>query len=333
MSSNILKKLKQVENKLEEVDTNFTEQVNKIFDAYEQVRMNLRTRMQRGPVDNDKTPTQTTKSGIGKIRVGRILHNRQKGKKMFAVTDGYTNIVVTSHNKSKLGHSLSPYILADEKGRLMENIWQFSKIYPQVAQQKQKTWTHDAEVHVLNYKKLGYLDQSKITPDYWKWRAKGINHKHPVRYPNGYGGKEKCICALWSAKNNILAELDDIEDEYAEMEQLDYIEARKRIYVPLYIKLAKQNAEFAELRKKLENGENLQILDVDGPDDTIYEKNGKIPAPYDTMTQGIHGVTSEVGSIEITEENIKLLLNDPTQPFGHGYCLAVTLLEKEEWLN
>lgn len=330
--SDAVKELQKVRASLDAYEANMKQQSDQIFDQLEKMRTDWRKRIQ--------TKVETVESKEpdvepGKIRVGRITHTREKGKKQFAVTDGYTNIVVTSHNTTKLGHTLSPYVLKDSKGRLMENLWQFAKIYVQVGEQHQKEWSHDAEVHILGYKKGKPIE--KITPDYWKWRSKGMNHKHPVRYPNGYAGKAKCISCLWPAKTGIMAAseilniLNDVENEYAEMDQLDYISARKRVYIPLYIALAKQTEEFAELQAMLNRGMNLQIMDVDGPDDTIYD--GDVPFPYNTMTKGIHGVTSGVGSIEMTEENVKALLNDPTQPFGHGYCLAVALLGKEEWLD
>lgn len=329
--SDAIKEIHKIRDKLDAYEENMKQQADMIFDQIEKNRTIWRKRMQNkveeAPSDELSEP--------GKIRVGRITHTREKGKKQYAVTEGYTNIIVTSHNTKKLGHTLSPYVLKDHKGRLMENLWQFAKIYAQVGEQNQKTWSHEAEAHALNYKKGKPLDVTKITPEYWKWRSKGMNHKFPVRYPNGYAGKAKCIGCLWprsgNSTSNILDTLHDVENEYIEMDQLDYISARKRVYVPLYIALAKQTEEFAELQAMLQRGENLQIMDVDGPDDTIYDD--KLPFPYNTMTKGTHGVTSGVGSIEMTEENVKALLNDPTQPFGHGYCLAVALLGKEEWFN
>ncbi len=325
-----VKELQKVKADLNAYGENMKQQTDAIFDQLEKMRTDWRKRMQVKSADSFKGSGDVeVPTNQGKIRVGRITHTRETGKKQFAVTDGYTNIVVTSHNTTKLGHTLSPYVLKDSKGRLMENLWQFAKIYVQVSEQSHKEWSHDAEVHVLNYKKGQPI--TKITPEYWKWRSKGMNHKYPVRYPNGYAGKAKCISCLWPSSDSPLETLEEVENQYAEMEQLDYISARKRVYIPLYIHLAKQTEEFAELQEMLNHGENLQIMDVDGPDDTIYDD--EVPAPYNTMTKGTHGVTSGVGSIEMTEENVKALLNDPTQPFGHGYCLAVALLGKEEWLQ
>lgn len=36
----------------------------------------------------------------------------------------------------------------------------------------------------------------------------------------------------------------------------------------------------------------------------------------------------------ITKENISIMLNDTKHPFGHGYCLAMALLDKDiEWVG
>ena len=280
--------------------------------------------------DDSETPT------IGHIRVGRIANKFElsKGEKVMPVTNGYKNIIVTSHNKKNLGAELSPYRLADENGNLMENIWQFSKMYPKVHAQKQKDWAYSEEVHIGDGKKMkpnAEIDMDDVNDEYWAWRRKGIAHKKPIRYPNGFKHRAECVTCLWRADGNY-EDLEFPQDE--KWDQLNYIEARKKIYAPLYINMAKQNREFEVLRGMLLSGVNLQILDVDGPHLTkaTNSKSGKVKSPYNKMKTGIYGVTSGVGSIDINRKNIKLLLDDTSQPFGHGYCLAAALLGHDEWL-
>ena len=87
--------------------------------------------------------------------------------------------------------SLSPYCLKNESGELMENIWQFSKIYRQVGKQSIKysnwdnriIWEHDSEVHILD---------NKITKEYWAWREKGFKCKYHV----GYTNRGKCVGSI-----------------------------------------------------------------------------------------------------------------------------------------
>lgn len=274
---------------------------------------------------------------FGTIRVGRIRGRMEPGKK-YPVTEGYLNVVVTSHNQTKLGHSLSPYVLADSRGRIMENLWQFAKIYPRVTKQTQPDWTWETEVHCVApptgpalAKAIGSEQKPKVKPtdEYWEWRQTGMEHDKPIRYPNGFKGKADCICVLWPASGA----LDDATNPHAPMLQLGYVDSRKKVYVGLYAMMAKKNAEFAQLRKMLEEGQNLQILDVDGPDIDRATKNGVVKAPYDQIPSGVHGETSGVGSIEINEANIRALIEDTDQPFGHGYVLAALLLGGDSWMH
>jgi hypothetical protein len=50
------------------------------------------------------------------------------------------------------------------------------------------------------------------------------------------------------------------------------------------------------------------------------------------MPSGTYG-ESGVGSIDINEANIKALLQDVNQAFGHGYAIACMLLGHPEWIT
>lgn len=137
-----------------------------------------------------------------------------------------------------------------------------------------------------------------------------MKNKYPVRYPVGYNNMQKCLFAV----------KDNDPDR-----KLDYIEARKEIYIPLYCQLVKENNKFLELKERLNNGENLLIIEVDGPHqeslqyyiDNYYADNDFIE--NDTMIA--------------TEENLSIMMHDPKHPFDHGYCLAVALLDMEYLTN
>lgn len=225
-------------------------------------------------------------------------------------------------------------------GRIMENIWQFSKVYKKTRESKQtysrwdKTviWSYPSTTHLRedikeslvlsSLKTFPMLEKGLNTPirfngktyyttcDYWKWRELGMFNKYFVRYPNTMYGKSDVVCSLF---------YDDTREEY---QVLDYIEARKKIYAPVYCSLVKKQPKFKELQEKLSRGENLLIIEVDGPhDDNKYYK-------------GKYGINNFVqnGTIKINKSNIKILLNDSKYCFGHGYCLACALLDKDEWL-
>jgi hypothetical protein len=129
-----------------------------------------------------------------------------------------------------------------------------------------------------------------------------MNCKYPVRYPVGFdkNNRAKCLYCLWDGQ------------------QFKYVEARKAIYLPVYCELVKKQKQFKELQSRLEKGENLLIVEVDGPhqeDLKFYQEKYDVPDNF-----------IENHSMLATEENLNIMLNDTKHPFGHGYCLAMALL-------
>jgi hypothetical protein len=64
------------------------------------------------------------------IRVGTIKNNKKPS------FDGFKSILVLT--KSSPYGELGPYVLKDEDGKIMENIWQFSKVYKQIPKTTQR---------------------------------------------------------------------------------------------------------------------------------------------------------------------------------------------------
>lgn len=202
---------------------------------------------------------------------------------------GWKNIPVLT--PSGRWHMFSPYCLKDAEGRIFENIWQFSKVYANVPKSTQYysrwdatvIWDHPEEKHV-DY----HVDGThSLTDEYYAWRAKGFGATHAVRYPVGFQARHKCLYTLHDGK------------------RLDYISARKQLYIPLYCELAKQQTcELELLRKFYRSGQSLVVIEVDVP----------------------------IRLTVITKEMIKAAIADPTKAFGHGYCLAALILDHEEWL-
>ena len=129
----------------------------------------------------------------GQVRVGRLI-----GKNKPQMTD-YKNIVVMLKSSSKWW-PLSPYYLQNEDAYIMENLWQFSKIYSKVPKSTQRwsrwdatvTWDWPAEEHIDS--------NGNILPAYWKWREAGFKNPLPVRYPVGYNYKHTVKYSLSSKK-------------------------------------------------------------------------------------------------------------------------------------
>ena len=93
---------------------------------------------------------------------------------------------------------------------------------------------------------------------------------------------------------------------------MDYITTRKEIYVKEYIRLIKNLPEYEKLLNKLKKGENIMICEMDVP-----AKNKK----------GYYGNDCDDNNIcNMSIEKLELLLNDTSEAFGHGLCLAYSLL-------
>lgn len=122
------------------------------------------------------------------------------------------------------------------------------------------------------------------TEAYFEWAVEGWGSSRASRYPMGQG-----TIPLYS---------------YWDGDKLDYIEARKRIYCPLYAKALENNIplleRLSELYADLESkGEDLYLWDFDGYDkfDKTYEQ----------------------------------VLNDPSRKMGHAFVVAMMLEDKRVW--
>jgi len=73
----------------------------------------------------------------GLLRVG--VCKWKGGKRIDPSFENFTPIVVLTKTSKKEYADLGPYEIKDEKGRIHENIWQFSKVYEYVPESKQTT--------------------------------------------------------------------------------------------------------------------------------------------------------------------------------------------------
>jgi hypothetical protein len=205
-----------------------------------------------------------------------------------------------------IGRRFVPYVLRNEKGQLLENIWQFAKIYRRVEAQRTMLsrfhpdkiiWTHGAEQHIVG--------DDNVTREYWVWRKKGMDNAYAVRYPAGFKARRGAVASLWIVDG--------------QLRWLDYIAARKHIYCGEYIRLAQSTPHFHKLRELLASGANLQIVEVDGPDPTLSD------GPYASISVDSPGLLMD-------DATCKFLLNDPRRAFGHGFVIAALLLGGAHWM-
>lgn len=84
------------------------------------------------------------------------------------------------------------------------------------------------------------------TEEYFEWRNKGYATVWGQRYPMGKGAK-----ALYSLIG---------------IEKLDYITARKRVYIPLYRDAVKRTSAFARLKEECKKHDKVVLIDFDAYD-------------------------------------------------------------------
>lgn len=115
------------------------------------------------------------------------------------------------------------------------------------------------------------------TAEYFKWAEAGWSRIRADRYPMGKGNIP--LYSYWDGK------------------KLDYIEARKKIYVPLYKKAVAQTYAYLLLVDFYKKNKTVSLFDYDG---------------YDNTRVGL---------------SFEDVLNNPTRKMGHAFVLAMMLLE------
>jgi hypothetical protein len=229
--------------------------------------------------------------------------------------ENYETVNVLKWNNSEW-KNLCPYLLkTDGKetcfnsgGILFENFYQGCKVYDVVYENE----VYPSRYHMNNPKYLWWkfqpenprgdviLQEEKINYElYYRWRDSLWKCKNPIRYPN----------KIYRRKNTQFALC---VDSNGKEKRLDYISSRKEIYVKEYIRLIKTLPEYEKLSKKLKKGENIMICEIDVP---AKNKKGEYGKDCD-----------EYNICDMSLEKLELLLNDTNEAFGHGLCLAYSLL-------
>jgi hypothetical protein len=144
-----------------------------------------------------------------------------------------------------------------------------------VAQNMENAWQY-AKVYAE------HVDaEQNPTEDYFTWAQWGWNKKKADRYPMGKG--KKPLFSYWDG------------------EKYSYIEARKKIYAPLYAKAVEKTAAFATLRELYDSGEEIWLWDFDGYNHRTYN---------------------------LSYEEV---LNNEKKKMGHAFVLAMMLENQRIW--
>lgn len=140
-------------------------------------------------------------------------------------------IIINTTSKGNYAKDFSPFILGPVIIR-----------YTETAKNLENFWQFSKV-----YK--DHVDENnEPTEEYFKWRNKGFQDLKAHRYPKGKGAKP-----LYSL-------------DYYNGLKLDYISARKRIYIPHYSKLVQQTEGFKKLKDSFhkEDRKDIYLWDFDG---------------------------------------------------------------------
>jgi hypothetical protein len=190
-------------------------------------------------------------------------------------------------------------------GKIFGNVWQYSAIYRKVQ--------IDGELQ-------SHMVQNVIKDDYWQWRKLGMSREKYIRrvvdvsclgYHSGH---------VWDADglgaNMNIQHIEQCDIAPSRTVIVPELAARWEIYYPMYALMVREHPSYDVLKKMLRSGYNLHILSNAGP---VYEDS----PPYNIVKDG---------SICIKKTNIQQMLLYGGQPFGHTYCLAVALMDADDWI-
>lgn len=190
-------------------------------------------------------------------RLGRIRFFKRPYRQAL-VSQGPRILDVTSHGEGR-GKQLSPFFLGPCEvpglgfAKRMENLWQFSKVYPQ------------------------HIGADGNPNGAWRaWAQAGFQNDRAQRFPMGRGAKPSFL--FWHG------------------EKLDYVEAKKKVYFPVYRDLAKARSVFSVVDQAVSEGVSVDIYDFD-----TYPLDSPATTFYET-------------------------LNNPNKSTGHGFIVGMMLV-------
>jgi hypothetical protein len=98
--------------------------------------------------------------------------------------------------------------------------------------------------------------------------------------------------------------------------EMQYVESRKRVYVPFYHAYMQDCESLKLLKQHVDNGGNVVVYDFDGPRllEGETDFNGDVALP-----------DSDLACMEVTPALLRDRINNTKSPFGHGYVVAASL--------
>lgn len=167
---------------------------------------------------------------------------------------GPNDIIVNTTSRSNTwSRGLSPFAAGPVKmpdgwpvvwAHNVENVWQFSKVYPKHLVDKEDMY---------NKLDLARRPMGRISPHWWSWAVRGWSDVYAHRYPMGKAAKP--LFSIWKLNGKQV--------------RLNYIEARWHIYIPSYIAALGTGTAWLKLqdmRDTIHKNQTLCLWDFDGYD-------------------------------------------------------------------
>ena len=180
------------------------------------------------------------------------------------VPKGGIEIDTTSRSKHAWSKQLSPFFLGP------------IELYGGMTSKNMENAWQFSKVYKCHLNDLGLP-----TYEYTNWALKGWESKFAYRYPMGRGAKPEY--SFWDGKI------------------YTYIEARKKIYAPLYAKAVRETDAFKRLQTMVNAGLSIWLRDFDG---------------YDHKALGM---------------SYQDVINCESRKMGHAFVLGMMLENQEVW--
>jgi len=220
----------------------------------------------------------------------------------------YEMIDVTSHNRdSEFKSQISPMFVGPciapdgAVAQCLEELWQAAKVYP------------------------CFVKDGEPTAEYFEWRNKWYSYPKP-----GLNSKKE-IKLLRHLNEELGAEHSQTlytcwyNTETKKYDHLAYVEARKRVYFPEYAKVVYNSPAFKELKKKVDSGAKVVLMDYDCFNYYYGREKERAYQRYlnDCKKNNIptHGTLNDFMNIN----SIKDLVDCPYARVGHGVALKALL--------
>jgi len=264
----------------------------------------------------------------GQIRIGTRKYNSD-GTFVDPSFPDFTPCVCLT--RSTRSGSLGPYEVCvtekcPEKGGTIESVWHSFKILPEIPEalcrvsryDRTITWQYPAVSHVPD------LQNGDVDMKAWLiWHDKLALSKYPIRYPFTFSPEVRATTLGVLAPERLKeyrANPESIKIN-AKRDLLGVAEGRRQVYFRYYIPAVKLQPKFKELQRRYDQGENLLIIDVDGPRQESLD--------YYREKYGVRADFIEQDTILATLENCRIMLRDPKHSCGHTFGLAMSFSRQE----